>query len=320
MTIREFSSILITPIIKNILLMSLIAGALLLSFGYTDILFEEESKWKEVLKVMGTVILSSGVFMSISKSYQFTNIFKDELRKVIYAKENLETRKDLDSLWHNVTDALCRQKFAPISKNLLKIIKDYYLPMNHEFYYSNYDLDVDIELDQKNDGYVLLNEETKVTVVVDGKKGTIYKFSSIIPYPEDDDNRTSYSLEEITVNGKKIDIARNLEDKCTRENGFLTVSYSFTCDSARKEYHIVRKEKKRYALSCNTNRSHKAICLYNNFSLDLTFPKNMNFEWVDLGVLGKWDKTRKDTQGYNRIKAKYTGVMFRNQGFLLIYS
>ena len=258
--------------------------------------------------------------MAIAKSIQFTDIFKDELREVIYSNEHLILRSDLEDIWQKVTDALCQQKFSAINRKLLKNIKDYYLPINQDYYYKDYNLDADIEKDQENDGYVLIQEETKVIVVVENKKGCDYTFSGIIPYPEDDDNRSFYELYDLEINGKKVDLNKNDHLKMSRSNGYINIDFNYHCNSSKTEYTIVRKERKRYALSVNPYRSHRAVCLYNNFFLDLNYPKDMEIDWIDMGVLGKWTKNRKDTNSSNRIKAQYNGLIFRNQGFLLIFS
>jgi hypothetical protein len=45
----------------------------------------------------------------------------------------------------------------------------------------------------------------------------------------------------------------------------------------------------------------------------------MKFEWLNVGALGKW-KVNQTTNAYGKkLKARYTGLLFKNQGFLLIY-
>lgn len=314
-----FITTLFGGVFKNILMVSLAFGFLFLAFGYTDMVIDGDNKWKEVFKVMGTIILSSGVFMAISKSYQFTNIFKDELRKVIYAEEHLENRTDLDVLWQKITDALCKRRFSNITNKLIRNIKDYYLPINQDYYYKNYDLDIDVEYDPLNSGYVYVTEEIKVTIVTENKKECNYNFKSSIPFPKNDAGLTFYCLEELKINDKKIDLSKQGGLQETKKEGYLSTSFKYKCIPGKQEYNIVRREKKRYALSVNPYRLHKAICLYHNFSLDLSYPKNMDIEWIDMGVLGKWSQSHKDTQAHNRIKANYNGLIFRNQGFLLMY-
>lgn len=121
-------------IFKNILIVSIVVGLICLLIGYTDLLLDVNNGLKELFKVVGTTILASGVFMAIAKSHQFTNIFKDELREVIYANEHLELRNDLQDIWLKVSDALCKQKFV-INKDLLEKVKENYLPIDEEYYY-----------------------------------------------------------------------------------------------------------------------------------------------------------------------------------------
>lgn len=318
MGILRFFNKITGGIFNHFLFWAVVFGIVLFILGYGGFAWIPEF-WENLAKVGASIVLSGGVFIFLAKSYQFTNIFKDELRHVIYCTEHLELRKDLDSLWVIVTEALCKQKFSLINKKLLKTIKEYYLPVSQDYYYKDYYSDVDIEHDPENPGYIILNEETKVTVVVENRNGCEYTFFSETPFSKDDNRKTFYKLEEFTINGQKIDIENQKLLKQSYSPTTLSVNFNYLCKAKIREFKIVRKEKRRYSLAANPYRTHKAICLYNNFTLDLTYPKDMDFHWIDLGVLGTWDHTRKDINTANRIKASYNGLIFRNQGFLLIY-
>lgn len=311
---KKYTDPIIDFFIKHVLVVSLIIGIGLLIIGYSGNIAE---LWENVFITAGTVILSSGVFASITKSEHFVKIFKNELRKVIYSEEHLNKRTDLEEMWDKISETLCKKKFSNISKKLLKAIKDYYLPIDEDFYYKDYKIDVDIERDEENPDYIDLQEEIETTIVLENKNGFEYYFKIQIPIVSGEENLTTYKLESLIVNGSKVS---NFQDKVKieKKNNFLTVSYRETF-KGKKEYNVVRKEKKKYSLKVNPYKGHQAVWLYQNFYLDLNYPKDMEIEWMDMGVLGNWKTTRKDTSTSNRLKANYNGLIFRKQGFMLIF-
>jgi len=306
---------------KNRFFWLLFAGTLLLIFGYFDIIPNEFNNIKEIFKIIGTASLSGGFFMFLTKSKIFTDIFKEELRKVIYAEEHLSKRKDLEDIWENVTQELCNKKFKDISSKLQKNVKDYYLPLNHEYYYKDYKLDVDFEYDTENEGYIIVNEDHSVIVVAEDDKEFIYRFKSTIPFPEDEQNKlTNIELIELKVNDKLIPYNIGIEMKMKRSSNILFSDFKYNCGDIKKEYHITRTIKKRYDLKSNPDYGMLAVWLYQNFSLNLNYPKNMDIKLLDYGVLGSWVPRLVTTAYGKKLKANYKGLIFRNQGFLILHN
>ena len=84
-----------------------------------------------------------------------------------------------------------------------------------------------------------------------------------------------------------------------------------------KEYKVKRTEQKIMALSHNAFRVHRATWLFRNFKVTIIYPKSIEIQWVDLGVLGKWTVTEDKINGLNRIRANYNALIFKNQGFMI---
>jgi hypothetical protein len=275
----------------------------------------------DFLKTGGSVFMSSAVFMGIVKSYQFTGIFKEELRKVVYAEDHLEKRNDLETIWEKITLQLCKQKFKKISTQLQKIIKEYYLPIDHDYYYKDYKIETIIEYDTENEGYIKITEETVYKLITDDIDCVDLKFSSVIPFPSNDEEKTTYQLQELTLNDVDVPYTLGNELKVKRTKTNLNISFNtkIDCKSTNKDYIVTRKDVKIYNLESNPFRSHSAVWLYENLELNLTYPKEMQFEWLNVGALGKW-KVEPSVNIYGRkLKARYNGLLFKNQGFLLIY-
>lgn len=271
----------------------------------------------DVLKSLGFTLISGGVFAVIVKSEQFSIIFHNELRNIIYGDEELKNRIDLEELWNKVTKALCNQKFKLISKKLHDGIKMCYLPINHEFYYRDHKVEIHIEIDAENSDYVIVTEQTKTLLVSEDTKEICYKFSSSIPMIEGEEDLTTYEVTSFTVNKEIIDL--KAEELMISKQDNLLNAYCHYNVKGKKRYKIVRIEKKRYNLKANPFRQHNAIWLYDNFSLDLIYSKELDIRFIDMGVVNKFELEVKDHLGtYNRLIANYEGLIFKKQGFILL--
>jgi hypothetical protein len=309
------------PGIKYFTFWIFLFGLLIYSFGYFKIL-ELSYDWiYDFAKTGGSIFMSSAVFMGIVKSYQFTGIFKEELRKVVFGEDHLSKRTDIDDIWENLTLQLCKQKFKKISNKLQKIVKQYYLPIEDEFYFKNTKLVVEIEHNPDNAGYINVVEEFKTTIIIEDSEKIDYIYTSSIPFPNEDTTITYFELSEFTLNESNIIWEKGKELKESSTNNILSNKFNIKleCVKGKKEYIVYRKTKKCYALSENPYMGHTASGLYENYDFHLTYPKNMSFDWLGMGVLGKWKITRSENTVCKTLKANYNGLMFKNQGFLLLF-
>lgn len=259
--------------------------------------------------------------MFLAKSYQFNNIFKDELRKVVYSDEHLDKRADLDDIWEKVSEAICRRKFSNISKKLQKNIKTYYLPINQDFYFKDYNYDIDISYVEGQADFINLKETTESEIISHDKEKQVYEFNSHIPKEKGDDAATKYVLEEVFINGNKIDIEKDKNASFELEDNkdHIKVKFSYILKGSLT-YTIKKVENKTYSIKENPYKGHEAAWIYQNLFLDITYPKDMPLELLKMGVLSKFNIEDRNRQDVKRIKAKYLGLIFPRQGFLLLFN
>lgn len=285
-----------------------------LTIAYT-IFYQENEFWFDIFKTFGFTMVSGGVFAVIVKSEQFSKIFQNELRNIIYGDEDLKKRSDLEEIWNKVTKALCNQKFRLISNKLHEGVKKYYLPIDHEYYYKNHNVEIIIKIDKDNPDYIIVTEETNTTIISDDTNPVCFKFSSKIPLVPGEESLSNYDLQKFTVNKEKIELGEKLV--VTKDATDLTIK----CDlvlSGRKQYTIVRKETKKYNLALNSYRHHNAIWLYENFFVDLSYPNEMDIKFIPMGVTNDFDTENKDNDSFKRKKYSYNGLIFKKQGFILL--
>jgi len=309
------------PGIKYFAFWILLLGFIIYSIGYFNV-FDLPYKWiYDFAKTGGSIFMSSAVFMGIVKSYQFTGIFKEELRKVIFAEDYLKKRTDIDDIWKNLTLQLCKQKFKRISNKLQKIVKKYYLPIEDEYYYKDTKLNVEIEHHPNKAGYINVVEEFKTTIIIEDSEKIDYLYTSSIPFPNEETPTTYFKLSELTLNETNVEWEKGKELKESSTNNILSNKFhkELKCDKEKKEYVVYRKTEKCYALSENPYMGRTASALYENYNVHFTYPKDMGFDWLGMGVLGKWKIKRSENSVCKTLKANYDGLMFKNQGFLLIF-
>lgn len=299
---------------KYFIAVTLITGISCLISG---IYFGNEKDWVyKLLYTVGSISLTSGIFAGIAKSNQFTEIYKKIFREIIYGTEHLENRNDLEKIWDNVTKTLSHKKFQRISSLMNNNIKKYFLPLNHDYYYNNFSVDINIEFCEENDDYVIVTEETKFTIICDDENleiNTTHRLS----LKTDPANR---SLTKCQINSLSLDnvIQKDLDFKVTNEKNLLLGGYKKDL-IGKKSYTIIRKDVKQYSLLYNPIKKQLAAWIYNNCSVDITYPKGLFIDFSGLGTLNDFTVDHKNTNTHNRLKAEYKGLIYKNQGFLIYF-
>jgi hypothetical protein len=291
---------------------TLIIGSFCLYYGITNDLGNPDIK--KLLHTIGSISLASGIFAGIAKSNQFTEIYKKILRDIVYGKEHLEVRKDLEKIWENVTESLINQRFAKINDKMKGNIKKYFLPMNHDYYYNNFNVDITIEKSTIHPDYVVIKETTSYTIECEDEDLVIdNKFITGIKIDLANKNLTTYELKKLFIDGiekKEIGIVKKIE------GNILMIEYKSPLKD-KKTYNIKRIEEKHYNIKFNSIRRHIAVWLYNNCTIDITYPLDIHIDFYNMGVLNEFKIDDKSTASYNRIKADYNGLIYKNQGFFL---
>lgn len=271
---------------------------------------------QNIFTSIATVILSSGVFSSITKSRHFLNIFSNEIKKIVYTEKFISKQKNIDEIWNIVTKSVCNENFYKISDRLFDSIKNNYLPINQNYYYQNFELELFIKFDENGTDYVIIEEKTKVDLICENTKEIKYHFVSNIDYEEHNESLTQFEAIEFKVNNEDMlpQLIKNIE----YSDGCLKADLSCAL-SGKMIYSISRIEKKKYPLKLNSNRVHSAAKIYNNFQLAVYYPKNLKVRFAKLGFNNNWEKVEvtKISEDIQYLKTRHEGIFFQNQGYML---
>lgn len=290
--------------------LTLLVGLICLYYG---ILGENGPDIKKLLHTVGSLSLASGIFAGIAKSNQFTEIYKKIIREIIYGKEHLEVRKDLEQIWENVTHQLTNQKFLKISEMMKSNVKKYFLPLDHDYYYDDFTVEASIEFSPDNPNYLIVKETTCYKIICEDEELIIdNKFSCWIKVDSSEKELTTYNLKSLIINNEEKAV---IIDKKFEKN-HLVVEYKKPL-KGQKSYIVKRQEEKCYNLDKNQIRQHLSVWVYNNFTLDITYPKELTIDFYKMGVLQEFTKEDKGNSSFNRFKAEYKGLLYKNQGFFI---
>ena len=125
----------------------LIVGIGLYAYGYFGI--NQDSIWKEIVIKIADVLVIGVILGYLSNAAQFLGVFKSDLQDIIYGKEFIKQRKDLDPLWDTLSKQLFKNKFPAIHKEFLNVIKNYF-PKDEISYYNDYERNTTIEWYDRN--------------------------------------------------------------------------------------------------------------------------------------------------------------------------
>ena len=134
------------------------SGIFLYIIGYV---FLKDGIVKDIFLKSGDVLVIGVILGYLTNISAFFGVFKKDLEDIIYSKKFITVRNDLDSVWETVTKELFKSKFPSISKDLLNIIKENYLPLEKVSYYHDYNISTELswlDYDRR-----ILKSKTKIT-------------------------------------------------------------------------------------------------------------------------------------------------------------
>ncbi len=296
----------------NFMWVFLITGIIVLVSSF--IWFEDNNVIFKIGYTLGTTFIASGVFAAIAKSNQFAEIFSKILRDIIYGQEHLENRKDLESIWENVTLTLSNRKFLKISDELKDNVKKYFLPLTHDYYYEGYKTEIIIEIDKKNPDYVVLKESVKFNIICDDENLEI-KLNPRrgIKFDQKNKDLTSYKLHSFTIDDKTHKLPVNEK----YEGNIFWVDFEVTLKGSKK-YTIKREEEIIYNIKYDQLRTHRANWVYKGMEVSITYPIEIYIDFNMMGTLRDYNVTSKKLNSFKKIDAEYKGLIYKNQGFFYL--
>lgn len=270
------------------------------------------------IHTLGTTIVTATVFVTIVKSKQFTDIFKEQLRNIIYCTEYLKERKDIRKLWMTTSKAMYQENFPDLCDKIEENLEQY-IPLASK-YFEDYVFKVDISFDKENGDYIILKERETFILYADNNNGTEYISECIFNKKSYADSISDYEMTLFMVNKKnlptkspELTVNRNYKGNKIHAKHKITLK-------GEKKYMIEKEEIKKYSLDVENTKSHSCTHIFNRYKLEVTHPKTLEVKFYENGTINSFEKKPIRDIGEMFVQRfEYEGLMFKNQGTRLIF-
>lgn len=275
-----------------------------------------------ILPAFGTALVSGGAFTAMLKWIQFTGVFKKALSDIVFGRELLQARKDLEPIWRNISEEMSERRFPQLSDELSDMVLEHYFPTRKNYYFSRHIREVDIFWEDRDARKIALQQHVEATLVPHAGKEINYRFSYKASSLED----FSFDDLDITIDRKPIHSWNPTLSTPTAasEDGYFLFTLSVTFPGGQPR-HLVRKS--RAILSLNErpylkipsgthmkNCSVYAHCHAKNLRTMIE-PMGTIKNFHAFGAAGDPRSPRP-----NNATVEYPGLILPGQGYILIFN
>lgn len=264
------------------------------------------SIWKEIIIKIADVLVIGVILGYLSNAAQFLGVFKKDLQDIIYGKDFIKQRKDLDTLWETITKQMFKNKFPAIHKDLLEIINGY-LPTEEVSYYNDYSTHITIEWVDFEKNIIRQTDIVDFELISDATNSFTYPLKSWVNAK--DSSAFTNRIEDITVNGKEPELG---EKKTYKDKGVFCEEQPVILKDATK-YEMQYKRVRVFCLDDDNYIGFRAHYIVNKLRVCLDFPENLEVLFTCRGTTKDFEDV---SQTKSCIEKKYKGIILPRQGFL----
>jgi len=298
----------------------MLVGHMLSGHGFANesrtLLPQAVARLPSAFNSIGTTILGGGIFTAVLKSFQFTGIFREELAKVMFSREYLETqsKSHIEGIWMRVSQVMFTHKFPSISQLIESSILRTYFPVDHNYSYegivhrySNFEVE---EVEGKI--YVVYDHEMTGRIVPLEKNG---EFLWTVYYAAQEDEHSYRKVTALTICRGNIlikDLQREMQQSI-HANKFMT---RLACKYGEK-YEFRKVEKRRFRLDLPTNE--QLMVQTSKVTDRMKVIVNFDPKLLDVYFVHKTIDAFEDLEtSPGRIYRDYPGVLLPSHGFCLV--
>lgn len=295
----------LTTIKKSIGIICAAAGIALyvIGYGFLDL----EGVASRIIINIADVLIIGVVVGYLSSVAQWAGVFKREIQNIVFGKEFIGERKDIETIWSNVTKQLIKNRFSEIHKDLLPAIRANALPSDESVsYYEDHDSDITIEWVNRDAGIVKSVEAITFTLTADSEKKITLpiKTSSIIGKAQN-----QVSEPTILVDGAKPEYKNNQPIKKGNETEHSSIVFL----EGKRQYCVSYTREKKYCIYEDYFIGFRSQYILKNLTVTLNLPEGIEATFIERGTNIRFD-TVKNTK--DCIKKKLRGVIFPKQGYI----
>lgn len=251
--------------------------------------------------VIGVVV---GYMSSVA---QWAGVFKKDIQDIVLGKRLVGDRKDIESIWNNVTKQILKNKFSDIHSDLLAALKKNIPGDDSISYYEDYDSDIIVEWVDRTNGIIETTETMTFFLISESEKSIILPLKT---YTLGTPSTASVQKPIITVDGQSPEMT-HIEQRVIDSGELEDISNVHL--SGKRRYQVRYVRKKRYDIAKDYFIGLKSQYLIKDLCVSLTLPEGLNATFIERGNNINFINVKKDK---HYIKMKLKGVIFPRQGYI----
>lgn len=280
--------------------------------AYASAYFLIEDKtiiWREILLKIGDILVIGVILGYLTNVSKLLGIFKSELQDIVYAKEFLKERKDVDKIWETVSKEMFKSKFPAVHKELLTMIKSY-MPIKNVSYYENYNVSIDLSWADKTKKLIRVKNSIDFDLIAENKDSFSFPLKSWIDVTGLE--KTDYYVKAMnyTVNNEQ---AHLLSEKSDVKNGIHEYEYNIELKGDTK-YEISKVIEKQYSIEKDYTICFQAQYMVNKLTVEIFFPDDIQVAFIPRGTLKEYNKMNTPS---NNLKRVFKGLLLPKQGYVI---
>lgn len=283
----------------------LILGIVLyiIGYGFLDI----NSIASHVIINLADLAIIGVVVGYLSSVAQWSGVFKREIQNIVFGKEFIGKRTDVEEMWNNVTKQLLKNKFSEIHKELLSALKATMPNDESVSYYEDHDSDIQIQWIDREKGLVKSTEVINFTLVAESIKEIKLPIKTMT---------TTRNIGECRVSDPKIYVD-NVKPQLKINTPHVTsneIIHSATVSlQGKKQYQVSYTREKTYNINEDYYIGLKSQFLVRNLTVSLQLPDGIEAIFIERGTNIGFQTVKNSKEC---IKMKLKGVIFPKQGYI----
>ena len=247
------------------------------------------------------------------------NNYYGAVQKIVFGKEFVSTREDIDCVWNNVTLELIKHKFPGIQKELLETLRVYFLEKEN-YYYKDHEIQYVVTWKDKDNGVLLTKERHTLKIISETKDQIKYDFSTRTCIKDRETYKCEMPCENITIDGVPCP-SENLKKEQTTEQDDVIRETWYVILQGKTEYDITYYRTKEYKLEDDFFVGFFAQRLVKGLRVDFSCPKDIEALFIPRGASHNFTPIPaiedEKSQQHNTIIRKYEGLLLYRQGFVI---
>ncbi len=288
--------------------LALIVGSV--AFIIAFIIGKEEGLWYDILIKIGDVLVIGAVIGYLTNTAQFLGIFKREIQNIVYGKDFVKVRNDLEEVWERVTREMFKSKFPAINRELMINIKQTYLPVANKIYYNDYNTTINIEWADKERRIIKVRHDINFELIAENERKITFPLKSWIDIDGLDSTDYSVKVLNYKVNDQLAKIISTTQEIKGKQHYFEQIVELKGCT----KYEISKIIEKKYSLDKDFTIGFRALYITNKMTINFKCPDDISYLFYARGTI---DEFRSLSDTNNSFTKKYKGLLFKNQGFII---